>query len=88
MLQKHQILFCCSCGNTAEVRSKEQLKTLTEDVGELKLIIRTTDELVDDIEDIHWNLNVEKNVANKMLDENKAGSPVAGLGVEWVDGQF
>ena len=31
--------------------AKEQLKGITEDVAELKLIIRTTDELVDDIKE-------------------------------------
>ena len=59
-------------------KSKEQLKGLTEDVAELKLIMRTTDELVDAIKDqgkqteeLQQNLKELNKVSIKKLEENK-----------------
>ena len=52
------------CVDDNAKESKEQLKGITEDVAELKLIIRTTDELVDaikeqgkQIEELQQNMN-------------------------------
>ena len=58
--------------------SEEQLKGVTEDVAELKLIIRTTDELVGaineqgkQIEELQQNLKELNKVSMKKLNENK-----------------
>ena len=58
--------------------SKKQLKGLTEDDGELKLIIRTADKLVDaikdlgkQIEELQQKLEELNNISIKKLDENK-----------------
>ena len=58
--------------------AKEQLKGVTEDVAEIKLIIRTTDKLVDaikdqgkQIEELQQNLKELNKVSIKKLDENK-----------------
>ena len=54
------------------------MKGITEDVAELKLIIRTTDKLVDaikdqgkQIEELQQNFNELNKVSIKKLDENK-----------------
>ena len=62
----------------ADENAKEQIKGITEDVAELKLIIKTTDKLVDaikeqgrQIEELHQNLKELNEVSIKKLDENK-----------------
>ena len=76
----------------ADENAKEQLKGITEDVAELKVIVRTTDKLVGatkeqgrQIEELQQNLNELNKVSIKKLDENKQeteNSPVY-LKIKW-----
>ena len=58
--------------------AKEQLKVITEDVAELKMVIKTTDKLVDaikdqgrQIEELQQNFKELNKVSIKKLEENK-----------------
>ena len=62
----------------ANENAKEQLKVITEDVAELKMVIKTTDKLVDalkdqgrQIEELQQNFKELNKVSIKKLEENK-----------------
>ena len=62
----------------ANENAKEQLKVITEDVAELKMVIKTTDKLVDaikdqgrQIEELQQNFKELNKASIKNLEENK-----------------
>ena len=62
----------------ANENAKEQLKVITEDVAELKMVIKTTDKLVDaikdqgrQIEELQQNFKELNKASIKKLEENK-----------------